>query len=80
MNTVKFQDITVTSSTIGEVSGFELKVFLNTLFRMLIPFANHFLASGFDMPRKYFGMVEIKSANFIPQEGFVTLAFVPQFI
>jgi hypothetical protein len=79
---IKFDAIEVTSSQIGpDVKGNELKVFLNTLFRMLIPFINNLvLAPGFTIPDTFFGVMRIKSAVFAAKDGFVNIGFVPEFI
>ena len=78
---VKFEDISVLKSEIGEVSGRELKYFLNTLFRMLIPFINGLvLADGFPIPDTFFGVMRIKSAKFNSMNGYVDIGFVPEFI
>ena len=78
---VKFSDISLIQSEIGQVNARELKYFLNTLFRMVIPFINGLvLANGFPIPDTFFGVMRIKSARFYSMDGYVNIGFVPEFI
>jgi hypothetical protein len=74
------KELTLRSSTIGDINTRDLRVFLNTLFRMVIPFANYFLAKGFQIPDHFFGVLAIKSAQFQAMDGFVEIGFVPEFL
>jgi len=81
INTVKFEEISVVTSEIGPVSGKELQYFLNTLFRMIIPFINGLvLANGIQIPDTFFGVMRVKSARFDSMDGYVNIGFVPEFI
>ena len=81
INTVRFEEISVVASEIGPVSGKELQYFLNTLFRMIIPFINGLvLADGIQIPDTLFGVMRVKSARFESMDGYVNIGFVPEFI
>ena len=81
INIMRFEEISVVTSEIGPVSGKELQYFLNTLFRMIIPFINGLvLADGIQIPDTLFGVMRVKSARFESMDGYVNIGFVPEFI
>lgn len=73
-------DAQVLSSEIGDIPVWEMKTFVNWAIKLGIPFINSYLDKGIELPNEFFGIVRIKDATFTPQEGFVQVGIVPEFI